>query len=74
MIYSDFAKHLIPCHKILLSKLVQIVLDLNTVTWTETRSASYEFRVMTASSNTKARDELYGQILPGSEVLRAWIP
>lgn len=73
MIYNDFAKHLLPCHKILLSKLVQIALEVNTVTWTETWSTTYELRVMTASSNTKPRDQAYGQILPGSEVLRAWI-
>lgn len=73
MIYNDFAKLLIPCHKVLLSKLVQIASDVNTVTWTETWSTSYEFRVVTASSNTKQRDEAYSQILPGSEVLGAWI-
>lgn len=36
MLYSDFAKHLTSCHKIAPSKSVQIALDGNTVTWTET--------------------------------------
>lgn len=73
MIHNDFAKLPISCHKILLSKLVQIPLDVNTVTWTETWSTSSEVRMMRASSNMKLRDEAYGQILPRSEVLGAWI-